>query len=180
MSSSFSFWFPRQGRRAAKLIPCSFLRQVIYPVLSGETPFNWARLPPLTCTGVLHSLYPCTKGCTLCTPARTNWLRPVPSYVSSFGFSKQSTGLFCKKKNRRMIALRSIHRFLHLTLMVIFSCGRLQIVCKWINKNDQLCSWLSFMWNIKIIYSFGFSLYFFIKKYFTKKNILIKHSNERT
>ena len=33
---------------------------------------NWARLPPLTCTGVLHSLYPCTKGCTLCTPARTN------------------------------------------------------------------------------------------------------------
>ena len=35
-----------------------------YPVLSGETPLNWARLPPLTCTGVLHSLYPCTKGCT--------------------------------------------------------------------------------------------------------------------
>ena len=26
-----------------------------------------------------------------------------------------------------MIALRSIHRFLHLTLTVIFSCGRLQI-----------------------------------------------------
>ncbi|RGJ64603.1 Arm DNA-binding domain-containing protein [Dorea formicigenerans] len=29
---------------------------------------------------------------------------------------------FRDKKNRRMIALRSIHRFLHLTLTVIFSC----------------------------------------------------------
>ena len=68
------------------------------------------------------------KGCTLCTPARTNLLRPVVSSVSSFGFTKQSTRLFCKKKNRRMIALRSIHRFLHLTLTVIFSCGRLLII----------------------------------------------------
>ncbi len=47
----------RQEGRSPKLIPCGFLCQVIYLVLSDETPLNWARLPPLTCTGVC---IPCT------------------------------------------------------------------------------------------------------------------------
>ena len=78
----------RQEGRSPKLIPGGFLCQVIYLVLSDETPLNWARLPPLTCTGVC---IPCThaqRGAPSVLPPEQTDFAPsqalsVPSVSSS-------------------------------------------------------------------------------------------------
>ena len=79
---------------AALLLSCFIYAQVI-PSTKWRNATDWARLPPLTRTGILHSLYPCTKGCTLCTPAgepvSNHW--PVGSHRFSV-FSECSTGAF--------------------------------------------------------------------------------------
>lgn len=74
----------RQEGRSPKLIPCGFLCQVIYLVLSDETPLNWARLPPLTCTGVC---IPCTHAQrvapSVLPPEQTNFALSVPSVLQN-------------------------------------------------------------------------------------------------
>ena len=69
---------------AALLLSCFIYAQVI-PSIKWRNATDWARLPPLTCTGILHSLYPCTKSCALCAPAGQPVLNhwPVGSHIFS-------------------------------------------------------------------------------------------------
>ena len=101
-----------------------------------EASLNWARLPSLTCTGILrpctqhkglHPLYSC--------PNKLTSPHTHSAQSGSFGFCKTLRRSFLtKRKADTFLHYAQIHRLLHLTLTVIFSCGRLLTIRKWIKQ----------------------------------------------